>query len=82
MGGIVKIFKIEYEGWWLGGKALVLAEDEESAKRLLVGYDGVTTRQNGPPERRYRTPAEEMQVTEVIEDLSEQRVLYNDNGDY
>ncbi len=31
----MKLFKINYNGLWLGGKALVLAEDEEQAISLV-----------------------------------------------
>lgn len=31
----MKLFKVNYSGLWLGGKALVLAEDEEQAISLV-----------------------------------------------
>ena len=66
---ILGVYKVEYDGSWLGGKAVVTARTRGEAIELVrghedtVGFTGVKV--------------------EIIEiDLKTPKVLYNDNGDY
>jgi hypothetical protein len=64
----MKAFLITYDGVWLGGKAVVLAETKEEAIEL-VKNDEQTVEFN------------DVQVEQEL-DIKFPCVFYNDNGDY
>ena len=62
----MKAFVVRYNGLWLGGKAVVLAEDENEAKQLVRQH-------------RLTVDFEDVEVDAVPHF---EQVLYNDNGNY
>lgn len=66
---MLKYFKVEYKGAYIGGVAIVRAADKDSAIEL-VKHDPKTLR------------FEDVTATEVTGKRSAPKVLYNDNGDY
>ena len=64
----MKAFLITYDGFWLGGKAIVIAKTKKTAIKLL----------EADPQTLELTDVK----VEVEFDLTEPQVLYNDNGDY
>jgi hypothetical protein len=64
----MKAYYITYDGIWLGGKAVVLAESEDEALDLV---------------KNDKATIEFTDVgVEEVHDLTEAVVLYNDSGDY
>ena len=67
----MKLYLVEYEGMWLGGKAIVWAKDEVDALLFVKQHPRTVDFAGG---RHGRKPS----ATE----LPAEGVVYNDNGDY
>jgi len=63
-----KLYIIYYEGLWLGGKAVVRAQNRHTAYNYLAAEN--------PPNLE---PIEKVDIQEVPED---EKVIYNDDGNY
>jgi hypothetical protein len=61
-------FKVTYKGSWLGGRAIVIANDEQEARDLVSAHRGTV----------------EFKQVEVEDygEVTQGSVLYNWNGDY
>lgn len=72
----MKIYSFTFPGHWLGGRAVVLAENEAEARESVV---------NRIREKFSGTPLEEQRESLTLEnvfDLDAPRIVYFDNGDY
>lgn len=65
----MKAYLVTYDGLWLGGSAVVLAENEDHAKSLVA---------TDPKTVSFKRVKAEL----ITADLSAPAVLRNDNGDY
>lgn len=65
----MKLYKVSYEGKWMGGVAIVLAESEYEAMKLVANDPDTVNPQN-------------MTVELVTTYLNKSRVIYNDAGEY
>lgn len=65
----MKIYTVFYEGQWLGGTAIVIAESEYEAIKL-VANDSRTINPQG------------MTAKLLTTELTKPLVIYNDSGDY
>lgn len=63
------IYKVTYGGWWLGGKAIVLARNSRQAIKLV---------REDPLTHNFVNVEAEI-IGSTADNLG---VLYNDNGDY
>lgn len=69
----MKAYEFGFEGRWLGGHAVVLAETEEEARDMIL------------PEvqKIFIQPVAPEDITlKSFHELSSSRVIYFDNGDY
>jgi hypothetical protein len=60
------IYKVSYDGLWMGGVAIVVAEAENQAIKLVKEHSGTINFGRSP----------------LVEVLPPNGVIYNDNGDY
>jgi hypothetical protein len=65
----MKIYKVTYDGLWMGGVAIVLAQDAKEAIEL-ARHDRTSV--------HFKDIATEL----IVDDLTEATVIYNDNGNY
>ncbi len=71
----MKIFSFGFEGIWLGGKAVVLAENEAKARELVT--------QRIQEEFLNQTAGQQRSLTlKAVFNLDEPQLVYFDNGDY
>ncbi len=64
----IKAYHFRYPGLWMGGKIVVVAKTERTARKIALAEADPCS-------------AEELTLLGVFH-LDEPRVLYNDNGDY
>jgi hypothetical protein len=62
----VKLYKVTYEGLWMGGVAIVIAENETQAIELVKEHYGTVNFCSAP----------------TVDLLQSNGVIYNNNGDY
>ena len=65
----MNIYTIHYKGSWLGGKAVVMANDAKQAIQLLM-EDPMTVN------------PKEIEIVSAMEHGDYPKVIYNDNGEY
>ncbi len=63
---MLKLYKVSYEGLYMGGMAIVKAESEEEAKSMVESDERTVS----------------FNDVSVIKLSNERGVIYNDNGDY
>lgn len=68
------IWRIEYDGLWLGGFAFVMAETAEQALTCLKA-----AKPRGWSDERW---AKDMEYTTITADTPQSGVIYNHDGDY
>ncbi len=77
----MRAFLITYEGLWLGGKSVVIAESAEQAVALVEKHEATCCFAVGKQDGHLKPAANAPTCTE-LSDLASASVLYNDNGDY